>query len=241
MHTHRSPETRSGQKRRHQTPRRSAPGDNDGELLSAVAQHDQEAFRDLHVRYDGRIQRFISKSFPHCTSVEEVVSDTLWIVWQTAGQFRGAAQVSTWIMGIAYRVCLKSLRKSTRRSALLSGGSTQPQVREAMHDPCAEGDLQEWIAAGLPCLPDDQRTALELAYRDGHSCAEIALALNCPVGTVKTRMYHGRQRLKYTLPLLAGPHRTVEASKSGRSGLQSPLSRAAGPRPPGAPRIESCA
>jgi RNA polymerase sigma-70 factor (ECF subfamily) len=178
----------------------AAGNDIDRTLIAAIVRHDQAAFRELHLRYDRRIARFVSRSFPRSTSAEEIISDTLWIVWQKAGQFKGASKVSTWIMGIAHRVSLKSLRNSTHRFTDLE----QLDALEASHNPSPERDIRDWVAVGLARLPDDQRKALELAYHLGHSCAEIAVTMNCPVGTVKTRMHHGRQKLKYMLPILAG-------------------------------------
>jgi RNA polymerase sigma-70 factor (ECF subfamily) len=179
----------------------AAGNDSDRRLIAAIAQHDQVAFRQLHRRYERRIACFVSRSFPRCASVEEIVSDTLWIVWQNAGQFKGASKVSTWIMGIAHHLGLKSLRKSVHKSTDIE---TLQFAGEASHNPWSEGDIRDWVAVGLTHLPNEQRKVLELAYHLGHSCAEIAVTMNCPVGTVKTRMHHGRRKLKYMLPHLAG-------------------------------------
>jgi RNA polymerase sigma-70 factor (ECF subfamily) len=86
----------------------------------------------------------------------------------------------------------------------LTGVKALYDVGEATYNPWSQSDIREWIAAGLARLPDEQRTVLELAYHLGHSCAEIAENVNCPVGTVKTRMHHGRMKLKVLLPNLAG-------------------------------------
>lgn len=175
--------------------------DRDRILIAAVAQRDQTAFRELHLRYHPRIARFVSASFPQCKTTEEIINDTLWIVWRSAGRFRGASKISTWIMGIAYNVGLKSLGESGQRLAELRG---LRDFGEAPHNPESQRDIREWIAAGLARLPVEQRTVLELAYHLGQSCTEIAGILNCPVGTVKTRMHYGRQKLRLLLPNLAG-------------------------------------
>jgi RNA polymerase sigma-70 factor (ECF subfamily) len=198
----------------------AAGNDSDRTLIAAIAGHDQAAFRKLHLRYDPRIARFVSNRFPRCTSAEEIISDTLWIVWRTAAQFKGASEVSTWIMGIAYRVGLRSLRNSERR---FTDREQLEGAREASHNPSSARDIRDWVAVGLARLPDEQRKVLELAYHLGHSCAEIALTMNCPVGTVKTRMHHGRQKLKYMLPSLAGLSRNgVTAGNAKRVRVLSP-------------------
>jgi RNA polymerase sigma-70 factor (ECF subfamily) len=175
--------------------------DTDQALIAAIAQRDQAAFRELYLRYHQRVARFLSASLPRCKTAEENINDTLWIVWQNAGQFKGASKVSTWIMGIAYHVGVRSLQKSERG---LTDVKALYDASEATYNPWSQTEIREWIAAGLARLPDEQRTALELAYHLGHSCAEIAQSENCPVGTVKTRMHHGRMKLKLLLPNLAG-------------------------------------
>jgi RNA polymerase sigma-70 factor (ECF subfamily) len=174
---------------------------SDRMLIAAIARRDQAAFRELHLRYRRRIARFLSASLPRCKAAEEVINDTLWIVWQSAGRFRGTSKVSTWIMGIAYHVGVRNLRKSEQR---LTDLNSVHEVSEATHNPWSQRDIREWVAAGLARLPDEQRTVLELAYHLGHSCAEIAETVKCPVGTVKTRMRHGRMKLRLLLPSLAG-------------------------------------
>jgi RNA polymerase sigma-70 factor (ECF subfamily) len=185
----------------HRDERPTTSSHSDRILIAAIAQRDQAAFSELHSRYQRRIARFVSASLPRCTAAEEIINDTLWIVWQSAGQFKGASKVSTWIMGIAYHVGLNSLRKSERR---LTDLTTLHDDSEATHNPWSESEIREWVAAGLARLSYEQRTVLELAYHLGHSCAEIAETVNCPVGTVKTRMHHGRMKLKLLLPGLAG-------------------------------------
>ena len=63
---------------------------------------------------------------------------------------------------------------------------------------------QRWISLGLERLPVEQRMALELTYTLGHSCEEVAAILQCPVNTVKTRLFRARETLKQVLPALAG-------------------------------------
>ena len=176
--------------------------DTDEMLIAAIALGDEAAFGTLYFRYRRRVGRFLAVSLPRCRTAEEVVNDTLWIVWRNAGRFKGSSKVSTWIMGIAFHLGIKSMRKSRRALAV---AKALQGVAESTHNPWSQSEIGEWIAAGLARLPDEQRRVLQLAYHLGHSCAEIAASVNCPVGTVKTRMHHGRMKLKRLLPNLAGP------------------------------------
>ena len=171
------------------------------ELLRAIARHDRSAFRELFLIYHRRLARFLMRVTSQHDLIEEIINDTLWTVWQKAGDFRGASRVSTWIVGIAYRRALKTLRQAKMaRTADSSELSTFANVGEAqIHD-----DDREWLQLALAELPLEQRLVLEFAYLMGHSCEEIAEIMQCPVNTVKTRMFHARQKLRLSLPRLAG-------------------------------------
>jgi RNA polymerase sigma-70 factor (ECF subfamily) len=173
---------------------------NDGELrlLQKVATGDRQAFQTLYVCYHRRLARFLTRLTRQYDVAEEIINDTLWVVWCKAPEFRGDSRVSTWIMGIAYRRALKTLKRlqtTTRQTALAAADA------EAAVDPGAEtAELQEWIRHALMQLPLEQRMVLELTYFLGHSCEEIAEIMDCPVNTVKTRMFHARRKLRTLLP-----------------------------------------
>jgi RNA polymerase sigma-70 factor (ECF subfamily) len=80
----------------------------------------------------------------------------------------------------------------------------------AAPDELDAAETSEWVALAMQQLPTDLRLALELAYGQGHSCEEIAEIMDCPVNTVKTRMFHARGKLRTLLPRLAGTARAQE-------------------------------
>jgi RNA polymerase sigma-70 factor, ECF subfamily len=166
-------------------------------LLAAVAARDGAALRELYHTYHRRLARFLMRVTSRYELAEEIINDTFCVVWMRAGDFRGASKVSTWIFGIAYRRALKSLRSL---HAVDGGGEHQ----EASEDPGAHFELSDWLATALEQLPVDQRVVLELAYHAGHSCEEISSITDCPVNTVKTRMFHARRKLRSLLQNLAG-------------------------------------
>jgi DNA-directed RNA polymerase specialized sigma24 family protein len=98
---------------------------------------------------------------------------------------------------------------------------------EALHDPWSNAEVCEWLNAALALLPDEQRVALDLRYRLGHSCRQIAESLGCPVNTVKTRMFHGRRKLRLLLPMLAAinPSRRTDPTTPAPRRPQSPAIR----------------
>jgi RNA polymerase sigma-70 factor, ECF subfamily len=176
-----------------------AGNDLDRALIAAIATGDEAAFNQLYARYYPRVARFTRRMTRCSELIAEITNDTLWAIWRCAPSFKGSSRVSTWIMGIAHHIGNKTLQRSSRREAL-----EEPMFTEAAHEPWSEGDDREWIGAALVRLAEEQRTVLELFYRFGHSCEEIAEMVDCPTNTVKSRMFHGRRNMQRLLPRLAG-------------------------------------
>jgi RNA polymerase sigma-70 factor (ECF subfamily) len=183
----------------HYTP--AARDEADRALLDRVVARDGAAFRELYIYYHRRLARFLMRLTPRYELVEEVINDTLWVVWNKAGEFRGDSRVSTWIMGIAYRRALKSLQAGNITAA--DTVSVDDQHLQAPDD-LGVAEMSEWILSGMQHLPVEQRLVMEFAYGYGHSCEEIALIMNCPINTVKTRLFHAREKMRHLLPQLAG-------------------------------------
>jgi RNA polymerase sigma factor (sigma-70 family) len=178
----------------------AANGDElDCELICATAAGDQSAFEALHSRYSRRVESFTLKITRRRDLAKEVAHETLTAVWQSAARFRSASRVSTWIFGIAHILSLKALRKSKRAVFNM----TKIEFEES-YDPWLHSEVCEWLDAALELLPEEQRSALERCYRWGQTCQQIADSLDCPINTVKTRMFHGRRKLRQLLPELAG-------------------------------------
>jgi RNA polymerase sigma-70 factor (ECF subfamily) len=179
---------------------KNSPKEGDKALLLGVAAGNRLALEELYLGYHRRLARFLSRFTPRYENVEEIINDTFMVVWQSARDFRYASQVSTWIFGIAYRTALKSVRRQRNHTAARS----LDEYPEQSTDPTGEAELQDWVAHGLNKLPMEQRLTLELAYHMGYSLEEIAEITDCPVGTVKARMFHAREKLRLHLPALGG-------------------------------------
>ena len=171
-------------------------------LLSRTAARDRDAFKALYIVYHRRLARFLVRMTRQYDVAEEIINDTMWVVWQRAGDFRGTSRVSTWIMGIAYRRALKTLRRANLQSRFVTYDEEVEYT-----DQGAEVDGEErrqLVTRALAELPLEQRLVLEFAYYLGHSCTEIAEIMECPVNTVKTRMFHARRKLRALMPALSG-------------------------------------
>ena len=173
------------------------------ELLRQVAVGDRTAFKELYLIYHRRLARFLMRMTSRHDLIEEVINDTLWTVWLKAGDFRGDSLVSTWIVGITYRRALKALRRhgTPRPMLVVEDVAVAPDAQ-------LEDENRQWLGQALAELPLEQRMVMEFSYLMGHSCEEIATIMQCPVNTVKTRMFHAREKLRRSLPRLAGGNQT---------------------------------
>jgi len=131
-------------------------------------------------------------------TVEEVLNDTLMVVWKRADSFNGNSKVSTWIFAIAYRKALKALRKldEPMEDTL---AEKRPSGEPGPEQLLGQSQGRAALAGALDDLSDDHRTVVDLAYFHEMGYREIAEIMDCPVDTVKTRMYHARRNLRSRL------------------------------------------
>lgn len=174
-------------------------GSNEREraLLARISVGDRDAFRELYLHYHQRLARFLMRVTHRYEDAEEIINDTLWIVWQRAADFRGASQVSTWIMGIAYRRALNVIRRSAVHERVMALEASDGEPVEAdLGDALGDRQMLDFALAQLPL---EQRLVLEFTYYLDHSCEEVADIMECPVNTVKTRMFNARRKLRAIL------------------------------------------
>lgn len=183
---------------------RFADDAGDVRLLARIGDGDRAAFRELHARYYNALLRFIYRITRRLDLAEEGVNDVMLVVWRSAHAFAGRSSVSTWIMGIGYRTALKSLARSRRWSERIATFDFSEWIEHSgpETEPTEHGDLRDLLDAALAKLSPDHRAVVELTYFYGCSYEEIAAIVDCPVNTVKTRMFHARAKLKKWLPVL---------------------------------------
>lgn len=177
---------------------------DDRALLQRMAAGDRLALATLYRDYHGRLCRFLSRMTRRPDVIEEVVNDCFFIAWQHAGEFRGDARVSTWLIGIAYRCGLKALRRQGAGLIDEFADDTVLQELDGGIDPDEDRELRDLLGKALEHLTPDQRIVVELVYGVGHSLNEVAAITQCPVGTVKARLFHARVKLRNVMPSLTG-------------------------------------
>jgi RNA polymerase sigma-70 factor (ECF subfamily) len=166
------------------------------QLLDRIATRDLQAFEELYHLFYHRLTRFLYRFTRRPDAIEEIVNDTMFVVWQKASDFRRRSSVSTWIFGIAYRTALKDLRRRGRSPEQVALQDAQVD-RMGAPDPAVDRlELQESLERALAGLSAEQRAVLELTYFHGYSCREVADIVGCPVNI------HARKRLRDVLPRL---------------------------------------
>jgi RNA polymerase sigma factor (sigma-70 family) len=172
---------------------------DEAELLERVKAYDVDAFERLYRLYQPRLARFLINLLKRPQLVEEVLDDTMMVVWQTAASFRGTSKLSTWVFAIAYRKALKA------RARWPDPVEDEAHDLRVSNDPLPDADLErsrvhDALREAMASLSPEQRAVVDLTYFHGLGYREIAEILSCPVDTVKTRMFHARRRLKQALP-----------------------------------------
>jgi RNA polymerase sigma-70 factor (ECF subfamily) len=169
--------------------------------LQQIAQGDRAAFERLYRRYYDRLFRFVLRVTGRMNLVEDVINDTMIVIWRKAGEYRAAAQASTWIFGIAYRKSLKALSRELRAPEVIDEA---PETEELPADVVDRDGLHTAIRQAVMRLPPEHRAVVDLTFFFNKSYEEVAQILDCPVGTVKSRMFHARAKLRPLLTQMLG-------------------------------------
>lgn len=202
------------------------PGADDAaRLMRAVAKKDRRAFETLYYTYTPRLGRYLLRLLKRHEVVDEVLNDVMLVVWQSADRYDPKlSRLSTWLFGIAHNKALKALSKVSRHQSEVSidpnelddfaeaSESTDLATRSDPHNPEQTligrqlGHALQWAVESLSA---EHRSVIELAFSEDYSYQEIATTLDCPVNTVKTRMFYARKHLAELLTRYEGGAQTM--------------------------------
>lgn len=173
--------------------------DEEDRQLLARLKADPTAFERLYRAFYPRLFDFVLRMLGSPADAEEAINDTMLVVWNKADEFAGRSKVSTWIFGIAYKKSLKRLKLRKRLSEREIHIDVELHDTRDLADTLSEHEVLERVRTAVGKLPIAQRSIVHLAFFYGYSYPEIAKIVDCPVNTVKTRMFYARERLR---PLL---------------------------------------
>jgi RNA polymerase sigma-70 factor (ECF subfamily) len=171
-------------------------------LLGEIAQGDRDAFARFYDLHAALVHTFALRILRERNEAEEVVQDVFVQVWRQAGAYspdRGTPEA--WLITLTRSRGIDKLRFRRRRDEMVRSADDPDRLPEPAVPDRAAGQAEARATLGgvLADLPEAQRSVLELAYFDGLTQSEIAARLGEPLGTVKTRMRSGLERLRGAL------------------------------------------
>ncbi len=185
------------------------PPDNPDALLVARAvAGDQSAFELLVIKYQRRVERLIGRMVRDVDLVEDIAQETFLRAYRALHQFRGDAQFYTWLYRIAVNTAkmflleLKRDRSITEASMPVRDDENEtfytrhePTTDETPESVMAAKEIATAVNAALEALPPDLKQAITLREMDGMSYEDIAALMNCPMGTVRSRIFRAREAI----------------------------------------------
>lgn len=185
----------------------SDPKSSDQALLERVAGKDSQALADLYDRYAAVALALAGRILGDRSEAEDVLQVVFTRVWQEAGRYDATKGSPTaWLLSWIRNGAIDRLRRreALQRAALQSADHAPAGPHDGAHGHDASAEERERLAKAVAALPADQRQVIEMAYFEGLSQTQIAQRLGEPLGTVKTRVRLGMNKLRQALPALSG-------------------------------------
>lgn len=196
-------------------PEPPTPPDSDWALVQMTVAGDQRAYGLLVLKYQRRIQRLIARMVRDTDLVEDIAQETFIRAYRALHQFRGDAQFYTWLYRIAINTAKKFLLELKREPSIAHSfpdkdeedetfsRKLDPITDETPESVLAAKELATMVNAAVDELPADLKQALVLREVEGLSYEEIAVTMNCPIGTVRSRIFRARDAVSAKIkPLL---------------------------------------
>ena len=195
----------------------ASPGDTDLMLVERTVAGDQKAYELLVLKYQRRIERLIGRMVRDTDLIEDIAQETFIRAYRALSQFRGEAQFYTWLYPIAVNTAKKALvdlkRDPVVSESSLRGGSDDDEETSGVENELTSAETPETVLAAkeiaqavnsaMEALPEELRQAVTLREIEGLSYEEIAEVMNCPIGTVRSRIFRAREAISAKVkPLL---------------------------------------
>jgi RNA polymerase sigma-70 factor (ECF subfamily) len=191
--------------------------DADALLIERVKQGDVRAFEMLVVKYQRRIERLIGRMVRDVDLVQDIAQETFIRAYRAIPQFRGESAFYTWLYRIAVNTAKKALVELKRDPvvsesayATADDGDETSRVENELSDSdtpeavMATKEIAATVNAAIDALSEDLRQAITLREIEGLSYEEIADVMNCPIGTVRSRIFRAREAIAERLRPLLG-------------------------------------
>ena len=169
-------------------------GHDEARLIAAARAGDGGAFAELVARHQQALRGFLRRTVGHWGDADDLAQEAFVVAWSRLVRFEGRSSFRTWVCGIGYRIA-RDAERAHRRAQARDADWLDAQSES---DPAPLEDRIA-LAEAMAALPQDQRAALALCLGEGFSHAEAAEVLHMPLGTVKSHVNRGRERLLQAL------------------------------------------
>ncbi len=187
--------------------------DVDAELVARVQRGDKKAFDLLVLKYQRKILRLLARMIRDTSEIEDVAQEAFIKAYRALPQFRGESAFYTWLYRIAINTARNWLASSGRRPSAPNAietedGETFNETDNLIDISTPEAEfasreIAEAVNAAIAELPEELRTAIVLREIEGMSYEDIAQSMDCPIGTVRSRIFRAREAIASRLrPLL---------------------------------------
>jgi len=167
-------------------------------LMERMAQGDKAAFAAFYRAMERPLYRFITSKLNDPIEASDLLHEVFIDVWRSAGKFEGRSKVKTWVFGIAYRKTMDHFRKHGRVSVTEEVPEREDETPDAASCLAASQEAAH-VRYCLDKLSGDHRMAIELAFYEDMTYAQIAETAGAPEGTIKTRIFHAKKLLMHCL------------------------------------------
>ncbi|TFG87166.1 MAG: RNA polymerase sigma factor [Chromatiales bacterium] len=169
---------------------------SDEELVArAVAARDQAAFGELVRRHQSRVRNWLRQLTRNAATADDIAQEAFIKAWDKLDSFGGQGRFAAWLMKIAYTEFLMSHRKSKGEQRLAA--AVEAATAEApVHDPSGEQAVAADLERLLAILTGDERAVMVLCYAQGLSHGEASEVTGIPVGTVKSHISRGKDKIR---------------------------------------------
>jgi len=181
-------------------------------LVERVKQGDKQAFDLLVLKYQHKLAKLIGRYIRDHAEVMDVAQEAFIKAYRALPNFRGDSAFYTWLYRIAINTAKNHLATQSRRSVEISVeipeaeqyvGAAQLRDNASPERLLLRDEIQQTVARAIKALPEDLRMAITLRELEGLSYEDISLAMECPVGTVRSRIFRAREAINKQLePLL---------------------------------------
>ena len=167
--------------------------------IQQIAQGDRDAFEKLYKAYAPGLFRYLFSMVGDAGAAEELTNDVMVAAWKGAASFRGESRASTWLFGIAHHKALNELRRKQPVTVDVEKAIEVAAAGEGPEEVVQRRSVEQSVRGALQQLSPEHRAVVELTFYQGLSYEEIAGIMQCPVNTVKTRMFYARKKLQEVL------------------------------------------